>query len=81
MASPQRNTHHFFSSCVLFSFLVFLYLFGSVGLSCGSQDLHCILQDLFVEVHRLSSCGTQAPEHMAKKLWLAGLVAPQHVGS
>ena len=30
------------------------------GLSCGTQDLFCIMQDLFLVAFTLSGCGTQA---------------------
>lgn len=31
-----------------------------LGLSCGTQDIFCIIQDLFLVAFTLSSCGTQA---------------------
>ena len=44
--------------------------FAAFGLSCGTRDLHCIMQDLslwytnsLVAAHRVSSCGNGASEH------------------
>ena len=31
-----------------------------LGLSCGTRDLFCIMQDLFLVAFTVSSCGTQA---------------------
>ena len=60
----------FFLTIVVCLFLYF-YVFGSfLGLSCGMQDLHCIMWYLPLG-HILSSCGTWAPE-------CAGSVAVWH---
>ena len=58
---------------VLF-FFIFIYLLiylVALSLSCGMQDLHCVMQDPLLQcrnspvvAHRLSSCGVQAPEHV-----------------
>ena len=63
-------TYLFLSVC-----FIFIYLAAS-SLSCGTQDLHCIMRDLSlrctdspVVVRRLGSCRD------------VGLVAPEHVGS
>ena len=45
---------------ILFIFII-IYLIAS-GLSCGTQDLPCDWQDLFVVANRLSSCGVQVQQ-------------------
>ena len=41
------------------SFILFTYL-AALNLRYSTQDLGCIIQDLFREAHRLSSRGPQA---------------------
>ena len=46
------------SKCVLNFFLnydLLIYL-AAMGLSCGTQDLYCIMQNLFIAPFWLSSC-------------------------
>ena len=75
----------------IFFFLIFIYLltYGCVGSSflCeGSlrswQAGATPHRSARASHHRgLSRCGAQAPDAQAQQLWLAGPVAPRHVGS
>ena len=49
------------SRCVFFFFLkLLIYLFGCIGLSCGTWDLSSQCTDSLVVAHMLSSWGTRA---------------------
>jgi len=63
----------------MFFFLIFIYLAVS-GLSCGMQDLHCIMWNLLLQLSdslvvmcRLSSRGVWALKHVASVLTAHGL--------
>ena len=38
---------------------IFFFFLAASGLSCSMQDLLCIMLDLFLVTHGLSSCGSQ----------------------
>ena len=59
-----------------------------MGLSWGTQDLHCVRQDLLLRCTNsldvapgLSNCGPQAPECQGTRVMVPDLVAPGRVGS
>ena len=76
LVMPYNTNNIFFIFCSYFFNVLLVWNYFSLswlkiylaalGLSCGTWDLHCILEDLslqctdsLVVMHRLSSCGTQ----------------------
>ena len=52
---------HVVANAKILSFKNYLFIYLVVfSLSCHKQVLCCIMQDLFVAVYRLSSCGVWA---------------------
>ena len=80
----QFSSYYLYIYIYIYFFDTFIYLFiYLVGI--GSQLRHtgsplCHVRS-FIGAHRLSSCGTVAPEHEGSVMWCSGSVAPWHVGS
>ena len=79
----------FFHCIFFFFFLIYLFIYGCVGSSSLCEGF-LQLRQVGATLHRgarashyrgFSCYGAQAPDVQAQQLWLAGLVAPRHVGS
>ena len=70
-------------------YIYFIFIcFAALGLSYGMQDLRCVRWDFslghmdsLASVHRLSSCGTQAPECTSSVAVVCGISCCAAYGS